>query len=205
MKGKRIAILEARLGEQLAELVAARGGVPVRAPALAEVPDLDGGAIAELVRSLEGRPAALAIFQTGVGTRALFNATDGLGLTPKFLALLAKSIVVARGPKPTAALRSRGVRIDRPAAEPYTTHEVLAAIGARRGGGGDPHLSLVTARGYEAPRGPDRRARAARDRCGGVHQRRAGAQPLFGLPGNEKKAGVARKTLRDARRVARAG
>src|SRR5438094_6650858 len=129
MKGKRIAILEARLGRELAELVAARGGVPVHAPALAEVPDLDAGAIAELVRSLEARPAALAIFQTGVGTRALFNATDGLGLTPKFLALLAKSTVVARGPKPTAALRSRGVRIDRSAAEPFTTHEVLAAIG----------------------------------------------------------------------------
>jgi uroporphyrinogen-III synthase len=129
MRGKRIAILEARLGEQLAELVAARGAVPVHAPALAEVPDLDAGAIAELVRSLEARPAALAIFQTGVGTRALFNATDGLQLTPKFLALLAKSTVVARGPKPTAALRSRGVRIDRPAAEPFTTHEVLAAIG----------------------------------------------------------------------------
>jgi len=43
--------------------------------------------------------------------------------------MLAKSTVVARGPKPTAALRSRGVRIDRAAAEPYTTHEVLAAIG----------------------------------------------------------------------------
>jgi len=79
MKGKRIAILEARLGRELAELVAARGGLPVHAPALAEVPDLDAGAIADLVRSLEARPAALAIFQTGVGTRALFNATDGLG------------------------------------------------------------------------------------------------------------------------------
>jgi len=129
MRGKRVAILEARLGEQLAELVAARGAIPVHAPALAEVPDLDAGAIAELVRSLEARPAALAVFQTGVGTRSLFNATDGLGVTPKFLALLAKSTVVARGPKPTAALRSRGVRIDRGAAEPYTTHEVLAAIG----------------------------------------------------------------------------
>jgi uroporphyrinogen-III synthase len=37
--------------------------------------------------------------------------------------------VVARGPKPTGALRARGVRIDRSAADPFTTHEVLAAIG----------------------------------------------------------------------------
>jgi len=129
MRGKRIAILEARLGEQLAELIAARGGIPVHAPALAEVPDLDASAIAELVRSLEARPAALAVFQTGGGTRALFGATDALGLTPAFLALLAKAVVVARGPKPAAGLRARGVRIDRAAAEPFTTHQVLAAIG----------------------------------------------------------------------------
>ena len=78
MKGKRIAVLEARLGKQLADLVAQKGGVPLHAPALAELPDLDPPAIAELVRSLEARGATLAIFQTGVGTRALFGATDGL-------------------------------------------------------------------------------------------------------------------------------
>jgi uroporphyrinogen-III synthase len=129
MKGKRIALLEARLGKELARLVAQKGGVPLHAPALAELPDLDPAAIGELVRSLESRPARLAIFQTGVGTRALFSATDALGLTPRFLAQLENAIVVARGPKPTGALRARGVRIDRAAAQPFTTHEVLAAIG----------------------------------------------------------------------------
>jgi len=129
MKGKRIAVLEARLGKQLADLVAQKGGVPLHAPALAELPDLDPQAIAGLVRSLESRGAALAVFQTGVGTRALFGATDSLGLTARFLAQLDKATVVARGPKPTGALRARGVRIDRPAAEPFTTREVLAAIG----------------------------------------------------------------------------
>jgi uroporphyrinogen-III synthase len=128
MRGKKIAVLESRLGKQLVELVAARGGVPVHAPALAELPDLDSAEIAALVRSLESSPAKLAIFQTGVGTRALFQATDSLGLTPAFLAVLARMIVAVRGPKPTAALRARGVRIDRSAAEPFTTHEVLLAI-----------------------------------------------------------------------------
>ena len=129
MKGKRIAVLEARLGQQMADLVTQRGGIPVHAPALAEVPDLDPQAIADLVASLERKPARLAIFQTGVGTRALFNATDGLGATTRFLALLEKSTVVVRGPKPTGALRARGIRIDRSAADPFTTKEVLAAIG----------------------------------------------------------------------------
>ena len=62
MQGKQVAILESRMGEQLAGLVAQRGGVPFHAPALAELPDLDPHAIAELVRSLEQRPAKLAIF-----------------------------------------------------------------------------------------------------------------------------------------------
>jgi uroporphyrinogen-III synthase len=128
MRGKKIAVLESRLGKQLVELVAVRGGVPVHAPALAELPDLDSGEIAALVRSLHATPATLAIFQTGVGTRALFQATDALNLTPTFLTLLAGMVVAVRGPKPTAALRARGVRIDRSAVEPFTTHEVLQAI-----------------------------------------------------------------------------
>jgi uroporphyrinogen-III synthase len=128
MQAKNVAILETRLGKQLADLVAQRGGIPFHAPALAELPDVDPERIAELVRSLGERPAKLAVFQTGVGTRALFAATDALGLTERFLDLLAKAIVAARGPKPTGALRARAVRIDRSALDPFTTHELLASI-----------------------------------------------------------------------------
>ena len=128
MKAKRIAILESRLGEQLADLVKQRGGVPFHAPALAELPDLDPQKIAALVRSLEEKPAQLFIFQTGVGTRALFAALDALGQTRLFLVFLEKALVAARGPKPSGALRSRGVRIDRSAADPFTTKEVLESI-----------------------------------------------------------------------------
>jgi uroporphyrinogen-III synthase len=128
MRSKTVAILETRLGEQLAELVAKRGGRPFKAPALAEIPDVDHGSISKLVDELEMRPAKVAIFQTGVGTHALFKAVDALGLTQRLLALLAKTDVVVRGPKPTAALRSRGVRIDLSAEEPFTTAEVLQAL-----------------------------------------------------------------------------
>ena len=128
MKGKRIAILEARLGEQLADLVRQRGGVPLHAPALAELPDLDPEKIRALVQSLEKQPAKLFIFQTSVGTKALFAATDGLGLSDSLLNLLSKSIVAVRGPKPTGALRGRKVRIDRNAADPFTTKEILDSI-----------------------------------------------------------------------------
>jgi uroporphyrinogen-III synthase len=132
MQAKQVAILESRMGEQLASLVAGRGGVPFHAPALAELPDLDHQAIGSLMLSLEKRPAKLAIFQTGVGTKALFAATDVLSLTDNFLLLLKNMLVAARGPKPSGALRQRGVRIDYSAADPFTTHEMLDELGGLR-------------------------------------------------------------------------
>ena len=128
MKAKRIAILESRLGAQLADLVKQRGGVPVHAPALAELPDLEPEKIRALVQSLDQQPAKLFIFQTGVGTRALFAVLDASKLAGDFLRHLEKGIVAARGPKPTGALRSRGVRIDRSAADPFTTREIVESI-----------------------------------------------------------------------------
>ena len=128
MRGKRVAVLESRLGRELAELVAGRGAEPFHAPALAELPDLDPDAIIVLVSSLSARPAKLAIFQTGVGTRALFAATDSLNLTARFMDLLKRTTVAVRGPKPTGALRQRGVHIDRSAADPFTTRELLECV-----------------------------------------------------------------------------
>jgi uroporphyrinogen-III synthase len=128
VKQKRIAILESRLGEQVADLVKQRGGVPFHAPALSELPDLDAQKIAALVGSLEARPPKLVIFQTGVGTRALFAATDALQLTGTFLRILDGATVAVRGPKPAGPLRARKVRIDRSAADPFTTAEVLQSV-----------------------------------------------------------------------------
>jgi len=128
VRGRTVAILEARLGRQFAELIEKHGGRALQAPALAEVPDMDPGAIARLVADLEAEPPAVAIFQTGVGTRALFEATDALGLTARLLAVLEKTTVAVRGPKPTGALRGRGVRMDLAAQDPFTTTQVLEAL-----------------------------------------------------------------------------
>jgi uroporphyrinogen-III synthase len=158
MNGQTIAILESRARESLADLVRTRGGNPFPAPALAEVPDVDRDALAAQVRSWQATPPAAFVFQTGVGTRALFEAADALALTPSLLATLAGACVVVRGPKPTAALRSRGVRIDRAAVDPFTTDQVLEQLAdvpldgrhvvVQRYGDANPHLTeALQARG----------------------------------------------------------
>jgi uroporphyrinogen-III synthase len=128
MKSKVVAILETRTGEHLGELIARRGGIPLLAPALEEVPDVDAQAVAALLAQWRIEPFNIAIFQTGVGTRALFQATDAAGLTAELLKLLDSSTVVVRGPKPVGELNARAVRIDLRAATPFTTETVLAAV-----------------------------------------------------------------------------
>ena len=128
MKDKTVAILESRAGDRVASLIRKYGGTPFLAPALAEVPDVDPERIRALIGGWASTPPDIFIFQTGVGTRALFAATDSMGLTPALLRVLEASIVVVRGPKPTAALGARKVRIDLSADDPFTTHEVLAQL-----------------------------------------------------------------------------
>jgi uroporphyrinogen-III synthase len=85
MKDKTVAILESRVRDHIANLVRKYGGTPFLAPALAEIPDVDPAYIQELIRGWNSTPPDIFIFQTSVGTRALFTATDTLGLTDVLL------------------------------------------------------------------------------------------------------------------------
>jgi uroporphyrinogen-III synthase len=128
MKSKVVAILETRAGAHLGELVARRGGVPMLAPALEEVPDADPRAVLAMLERWRSDPFKICIFQTGVGTRALFSATDAANLTAEMKQLLAASMVVVRGPKPVGELNAREIRIDIRAESPFTTETVLASL-----------------------------------------------------------------------------
>ncbi len=128
MKSKTVAILETRTGAHLGELVTRRGGIPMLAPALEEMPDVDSQAVVALLAQWRIDPFKVVIFQTGVGTRGLFQATDSAGLTGELLQHLNSSVVVVRGPKPVGELNAREVRIDIRAGTPFTTETVLAAV-----------------------------------------------------------------------------
>lgn len=114
----------------MAALVSTYGGRPVVAPALREVP-------------LESNPDALAfadalmrgdfdivILLTGVGTRALLEVVGGSRSRAAFVAALASTKVVARGPKPLAVLHELKVPVWVAAPEPNTWRELLAALDA---------------------------------------------------------------------------
>jgi hypothetical protein len=118
MKGKTVAILESRMRDHIASLVRKYGGTPFSAPALAEIPDVDPAHIDELIRDWNSASPDIFIFQTGVGTRALFAATDSVGLTDVLLRLLDSAQVVVRAPsRPRCCTRARCASTAPPAAE----------------------------------------------------------------------------------------
>jgi hypothetical protein len=87
--------------------------------------------IDELIRDWNSAPPDVFIFQTGVGTRALFAATDLLGLTDILLRLLDSAQVVVRGPKPATVLHSRKARIDGAASDPFGAQLLATPLGAK--------------------------------------------------------------------------
>ncbi|HXG14918.1 MAG TPA: uroporphyrinogen-III synthase [Calidithermus sp.] len=127
LRGKTIAFTESRRAGELARLIATLGGVPWPAPAVREVPRTDRTpALAALERICRGE-VAVAIFLTGVGTRAFLDLAAGAGRRDALLAALECTLVVARGPKPVAVLRQAGVRVDLVPREP-TSAGVLEAL-----------------------------------------------------------------------------
>jgi uroporphyrinogen-III synthase len=129
--GLRVAIFEARMAGPLADFVAKHGGVPVPAPALREVPlEDDPGAFAFL-DGLAAGEFDVVIFETGVGVRYLVDALRPRLAPQDWPKALAHTRVVARGPKPSAALRELGVAIDLQVPEPNTWRETLALLDAR--------------------------------------------------------------------------
>lgn len=122
----RVAVLESRLGSELAELVRRLGGTPVSAPAVREVPRLDE--VAAFLESLEKGRFSVVVLLTGAGATVLLREAERRGRLPETIAALQRMTTVCRGPKPAAVLKRNGVPIHVTAAKPYTTRELLEAL-----------------------------------------------------------------------------
>jgi uroporphyrinogen-III synthase len=109
----------------MAALVTTYGGRPVAAPAMREIPlDSNPEALAFADGVLAGR-FDVVILLTGVGTRALLNVVDTKHSREAFVAALAKTRVVPRGPKPLAVLRELNITPWVIVPEPNTWRELL--------------------------------------------------------------------------------
>jgi uroporphyrinogen-III synthase len=129
--GLRVLTLESRRATEVATLIQTYGGVPVVAPALREIPPESNTAALDFAAGLLLGEFDIVLFLTGAGARALVTIVERVFPGDEFLGALARTRVVARGPKPSAVLRYLKVPTWVIAPAPSTWREMLAAMEAR--------------------------------------------------------------------------
>lgn len=126
----RVALPETRQLDVLAGLLERRGVEVVRCPLIAirDSPDR-AGVVAWLERFAAGT-MDLVIVYTGEGIRRLMGFADEAGLKDRFVAALASTPLLTRGPKPARELRLLQITPAHPAIAPTTDGilETLAGI-----------------------------------------------------------------------------
>jgi len=128
LQGLRVVSFESRRAKEMAELIRRHGGEPIVAPSMREVPLSENSAPVELFQKLEAGEIDLIILLTGVGTRTMVDAAAIRYSRERIAALLRKVTVLARGPKPVAALKELGLQPAMTAPEPNTWKETLAIL-----------------------------------------------------------------------------
>ena len=129
LSGAHVALLETRMGGEMAELIRRYGGIPRLVPSVRESPVDCADAVATFLQRLATPQPRLIVLLTGVGASALFREADRQNRLPFLLDSLSRATLVCRGPKPTSALKRVGLAPTVSAADPYTSREVLDAIG----------------------------------------------------------------------------
>src|SRR2546422_799745 len=124
--GFAVMAFESRRASELENLIRRHGGVPLVVPSMREVPLQDGAAL-DLLRELEAGTIKMVIVLTGVGLRTLAERCP----PDRLAASLARTTLVARGPKPIAELRKLGLAHQVSAPEPNTWREILATLDAQ--------------------------------------------------------------------------
>src|SRR5580693_1931057 len=106
--GARVLSLESRRAGEMATLIRKQGGEPFVAPSMREI-ELDRHEEAfEFGRALLAGEFEALILLTGVGTRLLWKTLIGHFTEADLRATLARTVIVVRGPKPSAGIREIG-------------------------------------------------------------------------------------------------
>ncbi len=128
LAGVSVALLESRMSGEMGDLVRRYGGTPRFVPTVRETPIDCRGPVASFLRTLETAAGLVIVFMTGVGVNVLFDEAERQGQLSFLLEALSHATLVCRGPKPSAALKRRGLTPTLSAREPYTTVELLEVL-----------------------------------------------------------------------------
>ena len=128
LDGVRVVVFEARRAVETARLIERHGAVVIAAPAMREVPLEENPEAIECLDLLRRGAIDVFVATTGVGFRLLLATWAGRVDAASAAALLSRTSIIARGPKPVQALREIGLAPLAVAAEPNTWRELLAAI-----------------------------------------------------------------------------
>ena len=126
--GLRVLSLESRRFQEITKLIANHGGQPMVVSSVREVPLASNREALDFASQLmEGR-IDMVILMTGVGVRLLARIVETAYPLDEFVTSLNKIPVIARGPKPAAALRELNVPIAAIVPEPNTWRELLILL-----------------------------------------------------------------------------
>jgi uroporphyrinogen-III synthase len=104
------------------------GGEPWCVPAAREARHPDR--VGPFIDRLSAGQFSAVVFLTGGGATMLFQEASRLGRLTETEAALRATIVACRGPKPAAVVGQHQIAVQATAAEPYTTTQLLDALGA---------------------------------------------------------------------------
>ena len=130
--GMTVVSFESRMATEITRLIERYGGRPLVAPVLREVSLEDNTVVQEFgVRLMAGRIDML-ILLTGVGTTALCDILKAHYPWPSISAVLAQIALIARGPKPVAALKAVGLQATLTVPEPNTWVDLISTLDEHR-------------------------------------------------------------------------
>ena len=129
LAGKIVAVPEARQLDVLASLLERRGANVLRCPLVGIVDSPDEAGVVAWIERLITTPTDLVVFYTGEGVQRLVGFASRSGHEAAFIAALARTPKLTRGPKPKRALKALELESDYSATEPTTAGMIEAAKG----------------------------------------------------------------------------
>jgi uroporphyrinogen-III synthase len=126
--GRTVASFESRMATEMARLIERFGGRPLITPALREIPLDDNSSALKFGVQLTTEQIDMLILLTGVGTTTLFDLLKTRYPWSSIVAALKQTALVARGPKPVAALKSFGLQPTLTVPEPNTWVDLISTL-----------------------------------------------------------------------------